>query len=380
MATQDALDFSSLGLKGKFLCIQDSPVHAHLKLQLHLSSVSKEGSSDGPSPSSLELLPIQFKTRNYFDLNLRQIIQRCIAQGTNVIHAHQPSLLPSLVPWVYSYPRVALFATRHILSNHSKKDFLHRLLYNRVDSLLVMSDALRRNVLQTHPIRERKIRVVNLGLDFKVFDSEGVHAEKQRAQWGAVENTIIIGMVGRIDPAKGQDIFLKAAAGLSKSLKPGMKLKFVVVGEETLGRSSQYLAQLKEMVLQFRLENDVVFAGYQDNIPLIMKAFDIFVMPSLEEAFGLVAIEAMAMERPVIVSKGGSSDEIIGNLEFGLAMRPEDAFDLQQKLRYLLDNPEERVKLGKRAREHVLAHYDRNQRIAKTLSLYERSLRLRRIL
>src|SRR6185312_1683974 len=116
---------------------------------------------------------------------------------------------------------------------------------------------------------------------------------------------------------------------------PGVKekLKFVIVGEQTLGSTGNHLDELREMVAQFRLEDHVVFAGYQENIPEIMKAFDIFVMPSRQEAFGLVAIEAMAMECPIIISSGGSSDEIVGHEEFGLTMRPDDAFDLQRQLR-----------------------------------------------
>ena len=62
----------------------------------------------------------------------------------------------------------------------------------------------------------------------------------------------------------------------------------------------------------FHLEEFVHFAGYQENIPEVMRAFDIFVMPSRQETFGLVAIEAMAMECPIVISSGGSAAEIVG--------------------------------------------------------------------
>jgi glycosyltransferase involved in cell wall biosynthesis len=157
----------------------------------------------------------------------------------------------------------------------------------------------------------------------------------------------------------------------------GKKLKFVIVGEETLGSASTHLAELKEMVAQFGLEDLVIFAGYQENIPEVMRSFDVFVMPSRQEAFGLVAIEAMAMECPIVISSGGSSEEIVGDEEFGLTMRPDDAFDLQRQLRHLLSRPEERVTMGKRAREHVRKNYDRRARLVKTLELYAKGLRRR---
>jgi glycosyltransferase involved in cell wall biosynthesis len=134
------------------------------------------------------------------------------------------------------------------------------------------------------------------------------------------------------------------------------------------------------MVQQFRLEDHVVFAGYQENIPEVMRSFDILVMPSRQEAFGLVAIEAMAMECPIIISRGGSAAEIVGEEEYGLLTRPEDAFDLQRQLRHLIDHPEVRAEMGRKARAHVMAHYDRQVRIERTLELYNRALRRRKIL
>lgn len=354
-----------MGLKVKFLCLEGTPIHEHLSQH-----------------SCVEIIPLGFRPRNYFDLKMRAELIRLTQPeiGVNLIHTHQTSLLGSIAPWLWGKDRshTALLATRHIMNNHNKKGLFHRALYRRVDALVVMSQTLKKNVLETHSIREKSVKVINLGLDFELFDPERVDADHQREQWGATPDTIVVGLVGRIDPAKGQATFIRAAAGLLKSLRAGEKLKFVIVGEETLGRESHYIDELKQMVNQFRLDDAVVFAGYQDNIPEIMRAFDIFVMPSRQEAFGLVAIEAMAMECPIIISNGGSSDEIVGQDEFGLTVRPDDAFDLQRQIRYLLDHPLERVKMGQRAREHVMTHYDRKMRIVKTLNLYERALRRRR--
>ncbi len=131
------------------------------------------------------------------------------------------------------------------------------------------------------------------------------------------------------------------------------------------------------MVSQFHLEEKIIFAGFQQNIPEIMQAFDIFVMPSKQEALGLVAIEAMAMECPIIISSGGSAEEIVGRELYGLTMRPEDAFDLQMKLKQLIMHEEVRREMGKRARAHVMKNYDRKIRIKTTLQLYDRGYRRR---
>jgi glycosyltransferase involved in cell wall biosynthesis len=367
VAANDCMDLAALGLKARFLCLAGSPVHESL---VHRAGTLGKGLRP-------DIVPLNFRPRNYFDFRMRSELQRFAGEGVNLLHVHQTSLLGSIVPWIWRYPAVSLFSTRHIMNNHSKRNPFHRALYRRLDALMVMSHTLKRNVLATHSIRENDVKVVNLGLDFDLFDPDRVNSTGQRGRWSADEDTIVIGLVGRIDPAKGQATFIRAAAGLLKNLRPGEKLKFVIVGEETLGSTGSHLQELKTMVEQFHLTDHVVFAGYQENIPEIMRAFDVFVMPSRQEAFGLVAIEAMAMECPIVISSGGSAEEIVGKEEFGLIVRPDDAFDLQRQLRHLLDNPMERVQMGQRARRHVKSHYDRRGRIKKTLELYEKALRLR---
>lgn len=361
VAATDALEIAATGVFPHMLVLKDSPIHRHLS--------KIEG---------IHCVPIDYRPRDFLDLRLRADLKRLIEEnGVNLIHIHQPTLLGSIAPWLWSYPRVGLVATRHIMSTHSKRDPYHRFLYARVDQLMVISQSVRRNVLLTHGIRPAKVRVVNLGLDFEVFDPDRVDALKQREKWGADPETLIIGLVGRIDPAKGQATFIRSAAGLMKARRAGEKIKFVIVGEETLGSTQNYVQELSQMVGEFRMERDVVFAGYQENIPEVMRAFDIFVMPSRQEAFGLVAIEAMAMECPIVISRGGSAEEIVGQEEFGLTIRPEDAFDLQAKLRHMIDHPVQRMEMGRKARNHVRANYDRKVRLQNTLAVYREVLAVR---
>ncbi len=364
VAVADALEVARLGLPVRFLAIEDSPVHKHLEPLR----------AEAPS---LQVVPVAYRVRNFLDLHLRSTLGTLIADGVNLIHTHQTTLLGSIVPWIWQKRNVALIATRHIMNNHNKRDFFHRAIYSRIDSLLVMSQTLKKNVLDTHPISPGHVRTVNLGLDFERFEPKKVHPEKRRKLWGVDRSTLVIGLVGRIDPAKGQATFIRAAAGLVQALSDKYKLHFLIVGQETIGSEGGHLQELQALVKQFHLEDHVKFSGYEENVPEVMRALDIFVMPSREEAFGLVAIEAMAMECPVIISNKGSAREIVGNEEFGLTVRPDDAFDLQRQLRTLIENPKLRESMGKKAREHVLKNYDKKFRLQKTLEVYDRALRRR---
>lgn len=379
VAASDSIGLAALGLKIKVLCLKDSPIHKHL-LEHHASLESKS-----QAQVSIEVLKKQ--PRNFLDFRMRSVLRKQIDSGVNLIHAHQPTLLGTITPWLWSSPQVALFATRHIMNNHNKKDWVHRSLYKRVDYLIVMSQMLKKNVLETHAYRKDDVQVVHLGLDLKVFDPSKKrlreNAKELRAAWGVEtdaesEQTLVVGLVGRIDPAKGQATLIQAAAELLKSNTSHQTLKFVIVGEETLGGGTNHLDELKKMVSDLGLQETVIFAGYHKNVPEVMLAFDIFVMPSKQEAFGLVAIEAMAMKCPVIISSGGSAEEIVGSKqELGLTVRPDDPLDLTKQIQFLIDHPKERKKMAKLGRDHVVAHFDRETRKLRTMKLYDRALRRR---
>jgi glycosyltransferase involved in cell wall biosynthesis len=176
-------------------------------------------------------------------------------------------------------------------------------------------------------------------------------------------------------PEVGQDTFLKAAAGLLKYQQ--WKMRFVIVGEEPLVASEEYLASLKELVRQFHMDDVVTFSSLGDNLPDVMSAFDIFVMPGREEVPGLGALEALAMERPVVLSNVVGAEEIVGKKEFGLLVRPEDAFDLQAKILNLLENPSQRLSMGANGRQHALKHFDKRTRFVRSFDLYERCIKRR---
>lgn len=361
IAASDALDVGALGLQVSFLCYEGSPLHRHL-----------EGRKE------VKLFPIDFKPRDFFDFKLRNEINRLIhGEQVNLIHTHQTTLLGSLIPWVVRNPNIVIIASRHLMNRHWKRNPFHAFLYRRLDSLVVMSETLKQNVLETHFLKERQLKVIAHGIDFEVFDPHRIQRDILRKQWGADDQTVVLGVVGRIDPDKGQGVFLKAVAGLEDQMKNQYKLKYVIVGEPTLDRKSTYMEELQQLIEQLHIKENVVFTGFLENIAEVMGALDIFVMPSREEAFGLVAIEAMAMERPVVISNAGSAKEIVRNEQFGLLFRPMDAFDLRRKLIQLLSDPAKRIEMGKKARHYVMETYNRQMRVQKTLELYERCLRRR---
>ncbi len=364
----DVTDLASRGVRVRLLCLEGRPLHESL-------------TQDAAAQGSIELIPVKSRPREFFDLPFRRFLRRQVAEGVNIVHSHHTSLLGSIAPWLWSYPRAVLLASRYLMAGEDRLGPLHRLVYGRLDSLLVSSESLRANVLETHAIRERRVRVLNPGLDFERFDPNRVVDAARRSAWGADAATVVIGMVGRLQPEKGQEVFLKAAAGLLRDLlsvgDAAPRLKFVVVGEGASSDGLPFLEELRAMVRQFRIEDHVVFEEYDERVAETMQGFDIFVMPSRREGMGLVALEAMAMECPVVLSDTGNAREVVGNQEFGLTFRPEDVFDLRRKLRTLVLDRPLRESMGRRARAHVIGKYDRTSRMQRLLEIYERCLRVR---
>jgi glycosyltransferase involved in cell wall biosynthesis len=144
-----------------------------------------------------------------------------------------------------------------------------------------------------------------------------------------------VGFVGRLRPVKGCEVFLQAAKLISAQRAD---VNFVIAGSGTLG------ADLRVHSASMGLSGRVRFLGFVDPVAPVQKALDIVVIPSLSEAFGLSAIEALALQVPVVASRVGGLPEVIVDGETGLLVTPDDPQAIVDAVYRLLDDPE----LGRR--------------------------------
>lgn len=312
--------------------------------------------------------------RNYFDTGFLSLIRRMVDQeGVNLIHCHQTTILGSVVPALWARRHVALVVSRHILNSHNKRDPLHAILYRRVDYMLVLSKTMRQNLAGTFPLPEKKLRIVNLATDMERFNPNMVERGQMRDEWKIPPDSFLVGLVGRIDPMKGQDLMIKAIAQVRKTYPD---VYGVMVGNETPGLEGRYVQELEESIRQLHLEGAILLQSAKKEVPQVMAALDLFVMPSWSEAFGLVAIEAMAMGIPCVLGRGGSAEEMAASSGAEL-VRAQDAYDLAQKIIHLRNNAKAREKMKKMGREYVLENHAKEVRLRKTLDVYTRCYRRR---
>lgn len=229
--------------------------------------------------------------------------------------------------------------------------WLDKLLLNRFDKVVVVSDILKDEVLRSG-IRKEKVEVIYNGIDIENFklknsDSQIGNSELRR-ELGIKEEEKVIGTVGRLTEEKGHIYLLKAA---KKVIAEFPNIKFLIVGDGPL------MKNLKFEVGSLKLENKVVFAGIRDDIPDMLGIMDVFVMPSLKEGMPMALLEAMAAGRPVIATNAGAIPKIIENDYSGILIEPKDEVKLSSTIIKLLKDKKQSKFLGKNAYEVVKSKF-----------------------
>jgi glycosyltransferase involved in cell wall biosynthesis len=167
-------------------------------------------------------------------------------------------------------------------------------------------------------------------------------------------NQIVISLVGRISRWKGQMILLDAFNNLSHNFE---NIKLVIVGAPPPNQENFQL-DLEEKIKTCQLENKVVIVQFQNEIHKIWQAIDIAVVPSTEpEPFGMVAIEAMMAQKPVVASNHGGLTEIVVDNETGYLVEPNNKEALKEALEKLIINPELRKQMGAKGHARVINEF-----------------------
>jgi glycosyltransferase involved in cell wall biosynthesis len=165
-----------------------------------------------------------------------------------------------------------------------------------------------------------------------------------RRELGLADGTAAVGLVARLDHwGKGHKEFFTALA----SLKDRYPVQGLVIGG---GRRE---TEMRQLAVEMGLEERVRFLGQRDDVPDLLAALDIFVLPSHSEGVSLALLEAMAAGLPVIASRVGGLPEVVTDGDTGLLIPPQDPEALAAALARLLDEPAWAKKLGENARRQV---------------------------
>jgi glycosyltransferase involved in cell wall biosynthesis len=179
---------------------------------------------------------------------------------------------------------------------------------------------------------------INVGFDVGANDSADL-----REQLNLNDNTVLVGMVGRVNLIKGQFYFIQIAAAAKAA---GLNCHFVIIGDAYKGYEYLY-PQLESQIAELGLQNSITNLYYQPNAAALIQQLDIFVLPSIKpDSFPVVILEAMAAGKPVIATNQGGAQEQIDDCVSGFLVPVNDATIAAQKLGVLVNNPDMRTRMG----------------------------------
>lgn len=212
---------------------------------------------------------------------------------------------------------------------------------------------------QAHGYRPRRTEVIPNGIDTERFHIDRAAGAEVRRAWGVAPGERVVGLVGRIDPMKGHDAFLRAAARL-RANGCSSRCRFVCVGD-----GDQLLrARLHELSDVLSLGDHLIWAGARADMPAVYNALDLCVSASSGEGFANVIGEAMAAGVPCVVTDVGDSARIVG--ETGRVAPPGDAESLASAIAAALDESGSNADAGERARERIVSCFSLRRMVDDT--------------
>lgn len=273
---------------------------------------------------------------------------------------------------VFAIPPARLVAPVVIASIRDRSPYLtpmqkrvQRYACQFADCILVNADAVKDWLTTEEGYDPSGIVVIRNGVDMARFDHEPA-GERIRREFGIPATARVVMVVSRLARLKGIEHFLEAAA----ALKPRYPdVRFLIVGE-TSPPDPAYLQQLQGLSRALSVADVVTFTGLRSDVPAVLGAADVAVMPSLNEALSNVLLESMAAGAPVVATRVGGTPEALIDGETGLLVPPGDAGAIAGAVSRLLDDRDLARRLGCSARRLIAGHFSVERMVRATQDLY----------
>jgi glycosyltransferase involved in cell wall biosynthesis len=242
--------------------------------------------------------------------------------------------------------------------------FLANIITYPLNDLIVTVSQYTYRDVRRYNIWHTPMMLVYNGVDLKRLYTHHSDTSGIRLKLGIPANNMVVGHVATMRREKKQDDLLKAAREVLKTFP---QVTFVIVGRGPLEQ------ELKQLAGHLGIQNNVVFTGFVADLYEVMETFDIFVMSSLHEGFGISLLEAMALGKPSVVTRVGGMTEVVEDKVSGLMAEPRAPEDLAQKILTLLTNDDLRKTMGQAAQRRS-ERFDIRKRVTAMEDIYRNLL------
>ena len=281
---------------------------------------------------------------------VKRIVHLCKQHDYDVVvcHRYKAAQIMSLVRMSCDIPLI--FYVVHVIgymASITRKLYRFLVMRNHFQIMAVSEavrfDLLRRQLLLSSDL----VTTVHNTLNTEAVISEQLDRQQARQELGLDAADFVYGAVGRMVPFKNHETLIRAFA---LALPQIGEAKLVIIGEGRLAKD------LKQLVHSLDMTNHVIFSGVVPKAHRLMKAFDFFVLPSVNEPFGIVLLEAMAAKVPIISSNTGGAPEIVGS--FALMVPRNDPQHYAETMVHGFSlSEEEREMLGQRGYQHLKSNF-----------------------
>ena len=302
----------------------------------------------------------------------RRLFELCRRVRPTIVHTRGPSGLDALLP-------ARLAGVPHTVHGEHGWDvadlhgkawkpvLLRRLHAPLVGHYVTVSKDLRRYLVERVGVSERRITQIYNGVDTDRFQPRSGGRGELLPDGFAGDDDIVIGTVGRIQPVKDQATLLRAFAELLRQ-QPDLatRLRLVIVGDGPL------LQELHDLAVALRIADRTWMPGAVSNVAELVRMFDLFVLPSLNEGVSNTVLEAMASGLPVVATAVGGNLELIDDGRSGRLFAPQDVPTLTRLLADYTGDAQLRQRHAKAAREAAVQRFGLGAMVGSYQALYER--------
>ncbi len=301
--------------------------------------------------------------RSELDLAAAWRLARVLKQiQPQVVHAHDPhgvAVAAAAIGFGGLDVKPTLVASRRV-DFQLKMNALSQWKYRQVAAFLCASDAIRQILIAQGIPRERAL-TIHEGIDLAHVDAAPPVSVRE-AFW-LPTNAPVVGCIGALVDHKGHRYLVHAAADIVRAVP---EARIVILGEGDLR------VELTRMIHELGLERHVLLPGFRPDVLSLLKAFDVFVMPSLTEGLGTSILDAMACTKAVVASAVGGIPEVVEPETTGLLVPPRDASALGAAIVRLLRDPALCQRLAAGGRARVERQFTADRMVQETLDVYRR--------
>ena len=234
---------------------------------------------------------------------------------------------------------------------------LEKMLSPCTDKIVCISKAEKASAEREHIAKDDKLALIPNGIDVSAVRNAVV---KSRSELGIAEDAFVVGMIGRLSPQKAPDVFIRAAKLIHDEI-PNSAFIIVGSGEE------------EEEVKAFAKENglELVVTGWTDEPYSYLKVFDVAMLLSRWEGFGLAVVEYMAAEKNVVATKIDAIPTLVDDGIDGLLVEMDNPKDAAEKVLWLYRHPKEATQMKSKALKKVIENYDISRVVDQHIEMFE---------